>query len=112
MQLVGQRQGVVYQDKEDIDEACQIPEWEQCVWLCAQREPLYAFCGLEARSCVSGKNLGKMGTMVKMVTQHGKAERSDTKLGTVSMALLQREPLGYLGTEAKMRVHQGRWTMW
>ena len=41
-----------------------------------------------------------MGTMVKMVTQHGKVEYSDSKLGTVSMALLRREPLGYLGAEA------------
>ena len=76
--------------------------------LCIQREPLYAFCGLEARSSASGKNLGKTGTMAKMVTQHGKVECSDTKLGTVSMALLQREPLGYLIGD---RGYQGRLTL-
>ena len=44
---------------------------------------------VEARSSASGKNLGKMGTTAKMVTQHGKVECSDTKLGTVSMALFR-----------------------
>ena len=56
---MGQGQGVWLQGKEGIDEAYQIPEWEQCVWLCGQREPLYAFCGLEARSSASGKNCGQ-----------------------------------------------------
>ena len=32
-----------------------------------QREPLYVFCGLEARSSASGKNVGKTGIMAKMV---------------------------------------------
>ena len=46
--------------------------------------------------------MGKMGTTAKMVTQHGKVECSDTKLGTVSMALLQREPLYvFCGLEAR-----------
>ena len=78
-QLVGQRQGVVLQGKEGINEAYQIPEWKQCVWLCGQREPLYAFCGLEARSSASVKNFSKIRTMAKMVTEHRKVGCSDTK---------------------------------
>ena len=32
-----------------------------------QREPLYVFCGLEARSSASGKNVDKTGIMAKTV---------------------------------------------
>ena len=44
-----------------------------------QREPLYAFCGLEARSSASVKNFSKVRTMAKMVTEHRKVGSSDTK---------------------------------
>ena len=64
-QLVGQRQGVVLQGKEGIDEAYQIPEWEQCVWLYEQREPLYAFCGSEARISAQRRIVGKTGIMAR-----------------------------------------------
>ena len=73
------------------------------MWLCAQREPLYAFCGLEVRGRVSGKNLVKTGTMAKMVTQHGKVECSDAKSGTLSRLCTFRgihDGL-YLGAEAR-----------